>query len=271
MASDTGDARPWHQIVTQRIVIVSLVAFLVGLGLLYFGGRNDLWQHHHGLQALVNGLAGMLIVSVGLGVLWQLVGKRAFTREILETATATTDLEAAGVTRIGMNYREIPDWATLFADVSKLDIFLAYGRTWRNMNLERLRETAKRPKSRIRVYLPDPADPMTVAHLANRFEMEESKLIDAINEARTVYETLALGEGSVVEVYVRAGATMFSAYRFDNTAVVTLYSHQRKRLDVPTFVCRSGGFLYRFLRDELEAIHDQSSLTTPSSEDQGAS
>jgi hypothetical protein len=248
---------------TQTTVITSLVTILIGIGLLYWGGRDDLWTEHHGLQALVNGVAGLLIVSMGLGLLWQLGGKRAFAREILESATAGTDADAAGLTRIGMNYAVVPDWEALFRDVRKLDIFFAYGRTWRNLNIQRLQSVAMRADTRIRVFLPDPEHEETIARLAERFEMESVGLVSAINEAQGVYSHLACAAGSTVEVYHRQGDSLFSCYRFDNTAVMTLYSHQRVRTEVPTFVCRAGGFLYDFLREEFRAIQAQSVRSHP--------
>jgi hypothetical protein len=82
-------------------------------------------------------------------VLWELAGKRAFTREILETARTSTDVEAAGLNRIGVRYLDDPDWEQLFRPVRKLDIFVAYARTWRHSNLSRLRAVAARPGARI--------------------------------------------------------------------------------------------------------------------------
>lgn len=266
MASKSSRSALTRQAFTQMTIITSLVTILVGIGLLYLGGRDDLWTKRHGLQALINGLAGLLIVSMGLGLLWQLGGKRAFAREVLGSATAGTDADAAGLTRIGMNYAVIPDWEELFRDVRKLDIFVAYGRTWRNLNIQRLQSVASRSNTRIRVYLPDPKPSPTIDLLAERFGMSSADLIMAINEAEGAYSQLTCAAGSTVEVYHRQGDSLFSCYRFDNTAVITLYSHQRVRTQVPTFVCRAGGFLYDFLRDEFRSIHNQSVRSSPSGE-----
>lgn len=263
MPSQPGRTQWARRAFTQTTIITSLVIILIGLGLLYLGGRDSLWTHHHGLQALVNGVAGLLIVSMGLGLLWQLGGKRAFAREILESATAGTDADAAGLTRIGMNYAVVPDWEVLFRDVRKLDIFLAYGRTWRNLNMQNLQAAAIRSGTRIRVFLPDPAHSETVNRLAERFEMTHDVLVAAINEAELAYSQMPCATDSTVEVFHRQGDSLFSCYRFDNTAVLTLYSHQRKRTQVPTLVCRAGGFLYDFLRDEFDSIQDQSVRSYP--------
>lgn len=242
------------------MVVLSLLVILLGIGLLYWGGRDDLWQTKAGLKALVNNLGGLLIISAGFGLFWELVGKRSFAREVLETARTSTDVEAAGISRIGTNYLKEPNWEALFAGVTKLDIFVAYGRTWRNQHLEKLKKVTQTPGSRLRVYLPDPGDAATLKWLSVRFDMSPSDLFSAIHEARRAYQALPTGAGSTVEVRYRAGEAVFSCYRFDSTAVMTLYTHQRKRTGVPTMVCRAGGSIYQFVREEFTALHEQSSL-----------
>jgi hypothetical protein len=61
-----------------------------------------------------------------------------------------------------------------------------------------------------------------------------------------------------VSVHYHGGDPVFSCYRFDRSAILTLYSHTRGRASVPTIVCRDGGNLYDFVRDELRAIEEQS-------------
>ena len=206
---------------------------------------------------MVNNLGALLIVSTALGVLWELIGKRAFAREVLETALTSADVEAAGLMRVGTNYVKEPDWESLFGTVRKLDIFLAYGSTWRNTHMPQLEKLA-RNGGRIRVYLPDPIDAVAIQRLADRFAKTPDELGRLIDEARRAYQALPVAGGGSIEVFFRPGDPVFSCYRFDGTAVLTLYTHQRKRTGVPTIVCRDGGSLYQFIRDEFKALSDQS-------------
>lgn len=259
--------RPYRRLTTLQIWLAAGAVAGIGLLLLYVAGRDDLWPRTSGLRTLTNAVGGALIVSVALGSLWELVGKRAFTREILETARTSTDVEAAGLIRIGDRYLDDPNWEQLFGNVRKLDIFVAYARTWRNSNLDRLRDVAGRPDARIRLYLPDPHDQETVRVLADRFNQSVGELTSAISEARREFEALRQDNGADVMVRFRRGDVLFSCYRFDTTAVLTLYSHSRERRGaVPTLVVRNGGSLYQYVRDELKAIHEQS---TPASDGPG--
>ncbi len=250
--------RPYRQLTTTTTILVAVGLAVVGIVLLYFGGRTDQWwRTHPGAQALVNNLGALLIVSTALGVLWELIGKRAFAREVLETARTSTDVEAAGLTRVGTNYVKEPDWESLFATVRKLDIFLAYGSTWRNTYIRELEKLAQ-SGGRIRVYLPDPSDTVAIQRLADRFAKTPTELLGLIDEARRAYQSLPVAHGGSTEVFFRPGDPVFSCYRFDGTAVLTLYTHQRRRTGVPTIVCRDGGSLYQFVRDEFDALKQQS-------------
>src|ERR1700730_7037850 len=95
------ESYPYHALTTFTIVVTGIVALLAGIALLYVGGRNtEYWKTHQGLQALVNNLGALLVISVALSAGWELVGKRAFARELLETTKTAAEVQAAGLKRI---------------------------------------------------------------------------------------------------------------------------------------------------------------------------
>lgn len=171
------------------------------------------------------------------------------------------DVEAAGLLRIGATYLTKLEWKQLFAEVTELDIVVAYGQTWRNLHARELAQVATRPDIRIRIFLADPHDEFTVALLADRFDITHDELRTRITATRGDYEALRRPDGAQVDVYYRPGDRVFSFYRFDDIAVVGLYSHSRARgAAVPVFVCARPGELYEFIQDELTVILDQSRL-----------
>lgn len=172
------------------------------------------------------------------------------------------EVETAGLLRIGANYLTELEWTHLFAEVTELDIVVAYGQTWRNLHSRELAQVAARPDSRIRIFLADPADEFTVAVLADRFDITHDELRTRITATRSDYEALRRPGGAHIDVYYRPGDRVFSFYRFDDIAVVGLYSHSRARgAAVPVFVCARPGELYEFILDELAVILDQSRPT----------
>jgi len=253
-------SRPYRALTTFRIVATGIVALLAGLALLYVGGLNkEYWKTHEGLQALVNNLGALLIISVALGAVWELVGKRAFARELLETARTAAEVESAGLRRIVTDYLVEPDWEDLFRSVRNLDIFVAYGQTWRNNNLGHLQRLAALGDGRIHVYLPDPEDKEIIGVLARRFGTTASELVKRITETKTDFEALRIPDRAAIEVFYYRGDRLFSFYVFDGTAVITLYKHKPGRTPmVPTFVCSAGGSLYGFIHSELTAVKEKS-------------
>jgi hypothetical protein len=243
----------------RTFILVALGIAVLGTLLLAWGGNEDFWKAHKGWQAAINGVGGSLFGAVALGFLWELVGKRALVDEMFERFGTSGDVKTAGLVRIGSNYTADPDWDSYFAGVSRLDIMVAYAHTWRNQHLLKLREVASRPDARIRVYLPDPTDTLGIEVLAAKFGSDSARLKQNIEEARREFMTLARPNGADVKVLYRPAYSVFSFYRFDSTAVVTLYSHSRERQpNVPTFVCKSGGSLFAFVYEELGAVRRQS-------------
>ncbi|MGI5153103.1 hypothetical protein ACQEVC_43160 [Plantactinospora sp. CA-294935] len=182
------------------------------------------------------------------------VDREGRRREHLHEQLAT-DTVAAGLLRIGANYLNELEWDALFADVRELDIFVAYGQTWRNLHARRLHQLAQRAGARIRVFLPDPADAATVAVLADRFSITPAELTRRIEATRDEYLAIRHPDGAAIEIYYRSGDRVFSFYRLDRIAVVGFYSHRRNRLSaIPVFVCAAPGSLYEFVIDELQEI-----------------
>lgn len=249
---------PRRQIVTLRTALLAVTVAALGILLMYVAAREDWWKGRGAAQDLIHGLGGLLVVAVALAMLWELFGKRAFADEIFEKARVSTDITAAGLLRVTNLYLQKVDWDDYFRSVSKLDIFLSYGRTWRNNNWTNLSAAAAKSGTRIRVVLPDPGDLDLMKMLARRFGQDVDELTASVREAAAAYWSLKQDGGAEIEVYYRRGDLMFSYYRFDGVGIFVLYSHSRQRTNVPTFVCHAGGSLYAFLRNDFDEIVKQS-------------
>ena len=175
------------------------------------------------------------------------------------TAELARDVAETGLRRVGATFMPDLDWPALFAAATELDIFMAYGQTWRNLHAPELTRLARRPRSRIRVFLADPDDRPTLSTLARRFGITESELRARIEATRCEYLELQQREDADVQLRYWAGDRLFSFFRLDRTAVVCLYSHSRRRASaVPVIVCDAPGELFQFVLDELSSIEQQS-------------
>jgi hypothetical protein len=256
---------PYRSLTTLNYVLIAGAVLAVGVLCLYLGSEETrFWRTHRPLRTLMEQLGGLLIVSAGLSMLWELIGKRAFAREVLESTRMATELEASGIKRITNQFHEEAVWKECFKGVEKLDIFVAYAQTWRRIHFARLRSLAQKSNGRIRLYLADPEDTLTMTALAARFETDPDELKRRIWETKEEFEALRIEGGASIEVSFWSGYRFFTFYRFDNRAVVAFYQHSAGRSAVlPTIVCENGGFLFQFIYDELRSIRDTSRSATP--------
>ncbi len=239
----------------QQVMIISALAGLVGIALLYVSSCN-FWGGHQTWQIFVRTLGSLIFVSVSVNLLWQLFGKRVFLDEILEKAEISKEIKSAGIIAITNSFQSPTlDWAKYFKSVRKLDIFFAYGRTWRHTHEKELQDFVRRG-GRLRVVLPDPENNEVVEGLSSRFNYKRDETQKQLREAKEFFESLHGAEGADgnVSIWYFLRTPLFSFYRFDDTAILALYSHQKSRVQIPTLVCETGGTLYEFLYTEFNSF-----------------
>ena len=240
---------------TYKTALYAAVVALAGIGLLLLS--NVAWfDRHPALEATSNQLGGLLITTGGLGLLWELRGKRDIMDEMLEKARIASDVSAAGLARVTMCWLDVP-WDDLFHDARHVCVFISYGSSWRKVHWPKLQEFAKSEKHSLRLFLPDPDDEPTMRVLALRYDYTLDKIRANVRETAEEFSKLAVSSSADIRIYYRRGDPTYTCYRFDEKVLVTLYSHKRERSDVPTILVKRGTFRDFFMQD-LEAIEKQS-------------
>jgi hypothetical protein len=240
--------------VNLRIQLLSLVFVIVGFASMFASSSVETAGYHKSASLLHEGGAA-LVISGALAALWELAGKRAFADEVLAKASMSRDLADAGIDIVTYSFKDDRiSWEQLFKNACRLDVFVSYAHTWRNTQVERLDKLLTDSNASLRVVLPDPDNEDVLASLADRFEMEADDVRRSIDEGKGFFEHRKKKAKGTVEIYFSSIVPLFSFYRFNNKAVLALYNHRRGRLPVPSFVCDSEGFLFKYITDELEGI-----------------
>src|SRR6266700_854092 len=249
-----ADLELFAERVNRRVQLVSLFLVAVGIASVFLSDPVRTAGYHKWAAFLAEGGAALFIAGV-LAVVWELAGKRAFTDEILSKENMARDLAEAGVEVVTNSFKdERVRWDLLFKNACRLDIFISYGHTWRNTQLERIDKLLSDPSSRLRVVLPDPKDEVTMETLASRFDMLTKDVQDEIAGSQAFFEHRRKNAAGIVEIYFTRITPLFSFYRFNNKTVFALYNHRKGRLTVPTFVCDRDGFLFEYFSNEFEGI-----------------
>jgi hypothetical protein len=235
-------------------VVVGIVA-LVGVGLLVAGEHNSDAQHPIWRAILLN-LGGLFVASATLAFIWELIGKRVFSQEVLAAAGVGADTRAAGLRAISGKYLAVAVWADLFRHATEIDLVVSWGATWRRTYEREINEWIGRPKVALRVLLPDPADDELVGHLSKRFDKTPDYVRERINETASYYRGLQerAGGGSTVTVGFINRAPVWAYYRLGATVVATLYpASLASTPEVPAFVLEERGEMGQFFSNQFKA------------------
>lgn len=247
--SSLTNMRAW--IVGASVGAVGLVVVVVSAWLPWLQEDPQMW-----LRNVLSQLGSLVLISGAVAVYWDLRGKRDMIDEVLVRVRTSEQIVAAGITNVTTDYQSL-EWRERFETSTTFDLFIVYGHTWRGSNWKYLQDFAADPRKSIRVFLPDPRDLATVAVLADRFDYTPERVKRQIEEMARDMATLLEDHGADLRIYYRVGDPTYTLYKFDRSAVVTMYSNSRKRGDVPAIAVTRGTFL-AFFDSEISAIERQS-------------
>jgi hypothetical protein len=259
--------RPTQDQVSASRLLVDLAAFRIaavlvalGVGLLFLAAAIEGPEVSAAVDSTIRELGALLFAAGVLSVFWELLGRRALTKELLDAARLSAEVQNAGLRRIAGHYLDV-EWDNLLESASHVDLFFAYGRTWRTAHATPLRRLIERDGTRLRVILPDRDDETLMRQLLAKFGYSTTDLIKNIDDAEADianFHRVAVA-GATVELRRTREFPVYTYYRFDRICFVVLYSQAPGRFDVPTFECEQGGWLSGFARGQFDALwHDAS-------------
>lgn len=245
---------------TLRVILLALIAAVVGLLFIILSNNWGFLQSHPGTQAVMKDLGSLMIASVAVAVLWELYARRAFLAEILSTTRLADEVKTTGLIGVSAKWRGEVNWPRLFNTASEMQIFFTYGSTWRNTYKEEIEAFARRKNTHATLLLPDPSNTVVMEAISQRTGMPASQLVDRIRSCEKDFISLFNVENKAQDkltIWHLPFVLSYSYYRFDNTAIFTLYHHRLDRHEVPTFLIEKGGSLFDFFEDEMEVFTNE--------------
>ncbi|MCB8947897.1 MAG: hypothetical protein H6653_07765 [Ardenticatenaceae bacterium] len=249
--------------VNLRNYVIASILFVIGILLLIWAGDKVFWANNTNIQSFIETLGSTLLVTGIITVAWDLIGKRAFTEEILSKVSISQALMQAGIIHVfpSDKNREI-DWDDLFQKAIEIDLLFYGSSWWRNQNFKNLESFITRKNTRMRVILPDPDDSQTMLESSRRInttvENEIRIITDAIKDFKILVEQHPTAN---VEIWLLKKSPLFSAFRFGNRAVFSPYSHRASIVGVPTIICVENGVIFKFIEGELNSIFNDKNTT----------
>ncbi len=235
---------------TLKTVAVALVMALIGILLIVVGSHDDTgWR-----ASLTYNTGSFIIASVVLALIWQFWQSKSFFEDMLRKSNITENLCRARITHFFTSFYDAVPWDELFAGSRSLDIFFAYGATWRNTHKQSLERFLDSDHAKLNVVLPDPENEVVMAEMSQRFGYQTPDLQQKVKEAKCFFEKLAENGERKVKIYYIKRSLTFTFYRFSSGAVFTTYRHKQGRGPIVTLVCEREGELYGWIRDEWYGI-----------------
>jgi hypothetical protein len=247
------DGGPYRERTNLRVVLLALFVAICGVGLIYYA---ELRHDRPTLHTILRDLGSVLVVTVAVALLWELFARRALLAELLEGTRLAEEIQSSGIVGVSQHwYKDIP-WHALFKSVHHLDIFFSYSDKWRNAFSEEIRAFAGRGSGRLRIVLPDPESSEIIAALSRRFDRDAAQVRSHILEAKQEFERLLIRSAHAEfewSIWYLPKEPVFSCYRFDDIAILSLYRH-RKEGGVPTLILKRGGAFFDFIYAEYKAF-----------------
>ena len=197
-------------------------------------------------------LISTVAALLGVSIVWELMCKNSFAREILNLGKVTDNYIDSGIEHVYERFKEI-DWNIELRDVKELTIFITYGSTWRNYNRYLINNKDK--KNKFTVILPNFNNKNLIDELDRRFcygnycDVSEKSIVSKlIKDAAQDFKQM----GWKVKLY--DGTICTSYYLYGEKCICAPFKHDVEKSDVPAIKSSKGGTYYEFCKKDIDSL-----------------
>lgn len=207
-------------------------------------------------QNLASQFGGLLLISGGLSLFWEIRAKRVLIEETLLLAGVAENLVGAGVVHVGLNYKQADVWQGLEA-AHTLVVVASHPNTWRKSFQSDLEAISRRTSARVSFVVPDPNDEETMRMLAFRDRETPAEAKRSVVEFVTEVGKIFANAKGDFQVRISKSMPSYTAYRIDDEIVFTLYPYASGRPSgIPTLRVAEGE-LKRWMLEDMQAALEQ--------------
>lgn len=160
--------------------------------------------------------------------------------------------EATPIVRVGTFGSFYQRFDELLAESTTLSLYFIHSRRWRENHDAAIKAFVKRGGS-LEVFLPDLENHELMFALVRHFE-DGPLILSLVADAYRYFGRLARDASTPVQLWLFNKYPTYSFYRFDQRAVIALYSNTAAKKELPAFEVRRDSFLGRFLAADIEDL-----------------
>jgi hypothetical protein len=246
-----------RNVFSLKLFLFSMFCLLISIAM--FACVEPLESGHKIWAAIFREVGSAVLVALGLGVFWEVYGKRAYTDELFEKAHISQSLAAAGIVRFTTFRSTELEWDSLFESSQTLDMFVAYAATWRNTQVDRINAMLSTSTGSIRIVLPDPENARLVGELAHRFSIEANDMEGRIRSAAAFFLERQLKAVGNMNIRFTSEVPLYSYYIFRSGAIFAFFNHKSdKEEPVPAIQANKNGSFYPYLQKQFDVLYASS-------------
>ena len=156
----------------------------------------------------------------------------------------------------------VPRFEELIASATRMTVYFIHSRRWRENHDAAIKAFLARQDTAFEVFLPDLENHELMFSLEKHFD--DGPLIPAlVVDAYRYFGRLAREFGKPAEIWLFGRYPTYSFYRFDQRAIVALYSNSVAKKHLPAFEITTGGFFGDFLAADIDDLKRECRRRTP--------
>jgi hypothetical protein len=160
---------------------------------------------------------------------------------------------APGIVRVGPFAGLVSRFDELIAASSTMVVYFIHSRRWRENHDAAIKGFMAREGTSLEVFLPDLENHELMFSLEKHFD--DGPLIPAlVEDAYRYFARLARDYQKTVQVRLFGRYPTYSFYRFDERAVMAMYSNSVAKKELPAFEIMMEGFLGSFLAADIDDL-----------------
>ncbi|MGH7528720.1 MAG: hypothetical protein ACREMX_18660 [Gemmatimonadales bacterium] len=158
-----------------------------------------------------------------------------------------------GIVHVGPFAGFFQRFEDLIGSSTQMVLYFIHSRRWRENHDAAIKAFLGRDNTSLEVFLPDLESHELMFSLAKHFE--DGPLIPSlVTDAYRYFARLARDFQKPAEVWLFSRYPTFSFYKFDERAVIALYSNTAAKKDLPAFEVTNEGSLGKFLSADIEDL-----------------
>jgi hypothetical protein len=168
----------------------------------------------------------------------------------------------SGIVRVGPFAGFVQRFEDLIASSTQMMLFFIHSRRWRENHDAAIKAFLGRDGTTLEIFLPDLESHELMFSLAKHFD-DGPQIPGLVVDAYRYFARLARDFQKPVQVWLFGRYPTYSFYKFDERAVIALYSNTAAKKDLPAFEITTDSFLGKFLTADAEDLKGECRSRAP--------